>query len=617
MNKIVKSRLNLCLLKSFFVVTTATLVIFTGFAVASLKRPMVAISSIKSLDSRYSYVGPAMTQMLETRLASEGIDTFSLSGEGIDSDAAKLSDFIVTGQVIREDNAFDVKIYLKDPGTGEILKAWQLKAVSLEVLAQDVGLFSVKLADTIKNAEDILKNRPESSRAGNSGQTDMVSDEFLMARMHPDKLVREQLEKDQEKEREQEKERRLELKKEQKQRQQRTESAEEWASPVYDVYDPESDDIPNPQAEQEANSSLSLNPEPIAQDMSGEDSKETSWYSFLWPFGQDHDQEQEGWEKEKKKLDEERAAGQEAPKVVQENRLPYPPPPHEDFHIPSPVPVNEAVAKAEKMYAQQPVKPKEEGWFSWLWPWGNEEETVSATPEQGHGNGYMQAKVQPDSTVGQGIDNMINSLSVQKEASGEAEKAVPETADKESEVKQGMDHMIQSMTATPEGNNQEADVSGTEPAETETFQRQEHVYFGPRLNQEEPGKTEQETASAMPEEPAGQNRNAVAEHDNTEVNQAQIDIESEAEQDVQARVLEDLESNGHNPAQPESVQLGSLRETPPEADSYAASTAAVDSVATSPPEGKEERLINNEQPSNQDAESPSPSGDSGPIWRWY
>jgi len=41
-----------------------------------VKKPMVAITPIESAERDYSYVGSAVTQMLVTRLSSEGIDSF-------------------------------------------------------------------------------------------------------------------------------------------------------------------------------------------------------------------------------------------------------------------------------------------------------------------------------------------------------------------------------------------------------------------------------------------------------------------------------------------------------------------------------------------------------------
>ncbi len=468
----------------FVLLVLCGLTIRTEPARADVKRPLVAIEQIKSPDGNYGYVGPAVTRMLETRLSSEGIDTFIVQNTQQGAEAESLADFLVTGTVSKTDRTFDAQIVLKDPSSSETLKSWNLKAVNLDVLAQDTSLLSVKLAETIKHAEDIL-NAPEESQASENAQPGEISDEFQMARLHPDKLVREQLVQDEEREKELERQKSAEERKrtEQLQAQEKKRDETDWF-PLPDVYDKDSDEPPEEETAAQSDNSPSGSPEGLASEESGApatvewEEEKKSWFSWLWPFG-GSDKSKESWEEEREKIKTQESEKERKARVVPEDKLPYPPPPEIKFNIPEPVPLDQAMAKAEKMYVQKPAEIKEKGWFSWLWPWSSEEEKASI-PEKNAAEKNLQASLRDTSELQQDMDSMIQGLSNRgKKAAEGGEAAAPNSGTNARAVLQeGVDSMIQG-------------VSKKQPQElgNQGQLRQEHVYFEPR-NREEGGQEE-------------------------------------------------------------------------------------------------------------------------------
>ncbi len=391
-------------------------------AETSVRRPMVAILPLESPGGSMSYVGPAVTQMLDTRLASEGIDTFIVPSAGNQTEAVSLADFMVDGKITEDNNIFDAEIALKKPSGGEVLKVWHLKAVSLDALAQNAALFSVKLADTIKHAEQVLiPLSGEGGAAENSADADLSKDDFAMARLHPDKLVREQLKQDEEKELE------AQRQKTEEQRQQEQQLAlknkksddENWF-PLPDVYDADTDEPAEPETEAEVPAPEEANASAGSVSAStGQAQDKKSWFSRLWPFGSDKNAEQESWKKERAKLEENEAeTGREA-KVVPEDDVPYPPPRQVKFEIPEPVPLDEALARVDKMYAGSKPQPEEdEGWFSWLWPWGSKESSEAVSQATLHKQEAVQGKIEQGSEMHGMMDSMINNISAEKAKAG-------------------------------------------------------------------------------------------------------------------------------------------------------------------------------------------------------
>ncbi len=483
-------------LVALFPVVFASLFSQVAVCHGSSKKPMVAILTINSTDKEYSYVGPALTHMLDTRLSSEGIDCFVVASAQGQSEEVKLSDFLVTGQVVKGDNTFDAEIFLKEPGSDEVLKSWHLKAVSLDALAQNVALFSVKLADTIKHAEDILIEGPGVAEGPGEAQGNPESDEFKMARMHPDKLVREQLVKDEEKERELERQKTQEQKRiERQQALAQKKEPEEWF-PIADVYDPDTDELPKaePQEQPSVNGTVEAGKQNVSAPPPEGGQGERSWLSWLWPFGKkDKIEEQQEWEKEREELRAEQIKNEHAAKVVPEDALPYPPPPQIQFNIPEPVPTDQALKKIDEMYVSKPLpREKEEGWLSRLWPWGNEGHEPAIPERSAQEQESVQARIQPSEEIHRGLGSMVDTVSG-KVATGPQEDEIKKEEASSNKAKKGFEGQGE-QTDQVEGTTSLEESRGTK--DSGWGQRQEHVYFGPRprpeTGQEEIGGTQSE-----------------------------------------------------------------------------------------------------------------------------
>ena len=585
----------LAFIMTAFFAGVACLVLPAAVSHAAVKRPMVAILPIKSQDRNYSYVGPAVTQMLDTRLSSEGIDTFVVSNSDEHSEAVGLADFLITGQVIKNENTFDAAIFLKEPEKGEILKTWHLKAVSLGVLAQDTGLLSVKLAETIKHAEDILINAPKEVQATGQEQNGSTSDEYEAARMHPDRLVREKMAQDEKKERE------IEAKKTEEQKRQEREQAKAMArkkipevSPIIDVYDPESDELPKPVEQPADNSSIAVDDQ---TEISPSGPPEKSWYSKLWPFGSNKEEQKDSWEKDREKLQaQQKKKEKRVARVVPEDDLPYPPPGNVKFDIPEPVPLNQALSKISKIYTEKPAPRKEKGWQSWFWPWG-EEEGASVEPERTPEKPSVQASMAPSEKMQQGMNSMIEGLSHHQQENADTAMAggglVQGKSEPGSEVQQGMNSMVEGLS----GKDQDSEAASLGTTEAPPKQRQEHVYFGPRIDTTEEDAVKEE--SGEPEGPP------------TVENPSGAD--EEMEKDLQARtetqsLPETASIETATPPQPETVSpAGTLETFQPETGNESSQ-----SDVTSEDQEQENRSKAGETDRNG-----NPGESDGPIWRWY
>lgn len=395
---------------------------------ATEKRPMVAISPIKSLNSTYSYVGPAITQMLITRLSSEGIDTFLIQDTKKQTEAIQLSDFLITGVIKKSSKTFDAEISLKEPKNGDILKKWPMKAISLDALAQDIALFSAKLSDTIKHAEDILVTHASDTALSSEAES---NDEFVQARIHPDKLIRERLEKDKEKELEQQARQEAIIKQQEKiALKTRKEVPEQWEDPLPDVYDPDADEEPAPVEIPQVTETKIVTQAPEKQ------SSSKNWYSMLWPFGKKKDLDKtKKWEKEREKLNAKKKSKKKIPQLIAKNQLPYPPPPEIKLDIPAPVPLDQALKKIDQIKVKNIEIQKDKSWYSMLWPWSQnnsyERETYKVS-KTAHANSSQNIQARANTfAVKEGLKEIeqIRSQSSTTEGNMESGSSKPEHFD--------------------------------------------------------------------------------------------------------------------------------------------------------------------------------------------
>lgn len=405
---------------SFFIFLLLLFVV-AAYAQGS-KKPLVAIEPIKCDSSSPAYIGKALSQMLITRLSSEDIDTV-LVGKGKTS-VVELADFILSGKVSRMGNGFGASFWLKSSQNGKTVKTWDLVASDLGMLAQKTSLLSAKMADAIKHTGEVLVADTVSNfatLAGPGSKKIEANDEFAMARLHPDILVRQRLEKDEEREIRQ-----------QKRQAQQTGSSRPLATgeddsymPLPDVYDA-GDDVPEGEmtgntvnkaatvkTEEEDDNSFFPLPDVYEPDddenavetpkkvsvknetqmtsagdteegsspSSGAAQKEKgSWYSWLWPFGSKEKENQLPTVSQAKETRLEKEKEDKEPVVVSsKEKLPVPPPPEVEFSIPEPVPLEKALGQIENIKVE---RKKEKGWLSRLWPWGDSDEelVVKTTP---------------------------------------------------------------------------------------------------------------------------------------------------------------------------------------------------------------------------------------------
>ena len=335
-----------------------------------LDKPLVALMPIEASGAN-SFVGKALTQMLVTRLSSEGIDCFILNRDK-NTTSLELADFLVSGKVEKSGKIFTTFMTLKEPKSGKVLKKWELRSQNLEALARDISLFSAKLADSIKNTGDVLNTFSSMANLVEQGEGKKIKNDFEMARMHPDVLVRENLEKDEAKEIEQERKRQEEEKiREKEQEKMAQESDDESWMPIPDPYNIEDDEDTPPK----------LDPIPRSSDKDNiEENKgsKKSWYSWLWPFGSSEEEKEEKRKKELlvAKAPELNKGNKEAPKIIKSNEVPIPPPPKVDFNIPEPVSMDEVYKKLEKISIEEKKEKDKSSWYSWLWPFGGDDEDI-------------------------------------------------------------------------------------------------------------------------------------------------------------------------------------------------------------------------------------------------
>ena len=407
---------------------------------ATSKTPLVAMEPLVSEPASINYVGKALSKMFLTRLSSEGIDTV-LVGGAADSDLMSVADFVITGKVVKVSDHYEASFELKSPKDGTIIKQWNLKASNLGVLAKDAALLSAKISDTVKNTGEVLVANTVSdfaALAGPDSKKIKASDEFALARLHPDILVREKLEKDELKEIEQQ---RKKIGTSRTVRRQGEDVEGDSFMPLPDVYDvgddaPEDQNVENEQGspksasvsseEDEDDSSFMPIPdvydpdddedavekpksveissgmhkhEELKSKGAGEDKSNKkgkgSWYSWLWPFGNNNQNDSEA--KLVSQAKETRLQKEESDKepivISSTQKLPVPPPPNVRFEIPEPVPLDEALSKIENIKVE---RKEEKGWFSRLWPWTEEEsgEVIQqrAFVSQGGSKGQAVAK---------------------------------------------------------------------------------------------------------------------------------------------------------------------------------------------------------------------------------
>ncbi len=403
---------------------------------ASTKNPMVVFEPVHCDSGSIDYVGKAITRMLVTRLSSEGIDTIVPNDNSEMAKVSEVADFVITGTCSQKGQIYESSFQLRSPKENKVIRSWNLRDQNLGVMARNVSLLSAKMADVIKNSGQLLISDTGSNIlpfSSNDSKKVKMDDEFKMARMHPDILVRQRLEKDEEREISQQRKDQSGsepsygktapdnddsymplpdvydegddyTKGDEKQEKVATGTTKKDVDgydsffPVPDVYDPGDDEGPT-QKEMDTvkadqrDGGLKYQGTPSGLEMANQGSKEQNhWYSRLWPFGKDKDEKGVTLSQAKEtRLQKEKAEADKNTVVVQDGaKLPIPPPPQVDFNIPEPVPLDQALSKIKNIQVE---KRNKRGWFSWLWPWGEEE-----APERINPSTYNSESVAKKST---------------------------------------------------------------------------------------------------------------------------------------------------------------------------------------------------------------------------
>lgn len=394
---------------------------------ANQQNPLVVLEPIEANSSDVSYVGEALTRMLQTRLSSEGIDTVLFKKGQKDEQVISVADFILAGRVSKRANHFEALFELRLPKDNTLLKKWELRAPALGILAKDASLLSAKISDAIKNADELMVSNKASELVTNDVGSKKIKtdDEFAMARLHPDILVREKLEKDEIQEIEQQRRRQGggvspaggvnsgydsesfmpipdvydvsdDVSEEELAKQKQMEEVAKASGvsdeeeddssfmPVPDVYDPDDDEdaVEKPKTkvntvQTDKNVKVGQSYQPSQAGVSSHQSsgeKGGSWYSWLWPFGHKDEQQQMVSQAKETRLQKENEEKDKEPVVVSSpENLPVPRPPVVQFDIPDPVPLDEALEKIENIKVE---KKRDRGWFSWLWPWDEDDTEI-------------------------------------------------------------------------------------------------------------------------------------------------------------------------------------------------------------------------------------------------
>ncbi len=325
-------------------------------------------------DKNLEYLGPALTEMVKIRLESQGIDVIKV-GHGDQKRIKALSnlgDLLLKGKIQKNNQIIDLAVQLfpmdstgseQAANTGAIkpLKTWRIRAQNLSILSRRASLLTGELADVIRDSHQLLIARKETAlldeKLNKAALSSKSQDNLEMTRIHPDRLVRERLAKDQAKE------------------------MKEIGLPM-----PENstgnthDSIARSESTDETQASGSSPAPPSEHEwaqLHRDQQPRRSWWSYLWPFGSEAKKQQETMKIPQsyqavtadqgrfgRDLSELEKA--EKPIYLPKDKLPVPPPKNEEFRIPDPQSVDDVLNSAVIIEKKNREK---RSWFSFLMPW--------------------------------------------------------------------------------------------------------------------------------------------------------------------------------------------------------------------------------------------------------
>jgi len=178
------------------IISWALLLLMIFPTCASAAKPVVAVLPLDTSQAgNLAFTGPAIQQMLISRLASEELDVMPAGAIHSLRDASK-ADYMVTGQVVRDPgNRIKVELELKSHGSQSPVEAWEIKPASIGSLVTETGRYSILIAQKISDIENqktILSSLHDtSSNVQNSDESLMEDEQLKLSRIHPDLLYRE------------------------------------------------------------------------------------------------------------------------------------------------------------------------------------------------------------------------------------------------------------------------------------------------------------------------------------------------------------------------------------------------------------------------------------------
>ncbi len=332
---------------SFFSFFVTLLLILSVTSPALASKPRVAVLPLDTSEAgKYSYLGHALQQMLISRLASENLDVLPASAVPASYRGSDAADFFVLGSVKEESgNRISIDLELRTPDSDTPVSVFNIKPRSLDAIVTEAGRHAIIIGQKIASIENqrvILDSISDTANEVAGSDKPIIDDEALkIARIHPDLLYREAPEDLKGTATPIDKVPEAETPMAEAEDNASAVQAEETGTATSDTATEDEDDYwqPDypPDYEEEGQKKVkaaakkaeeddetwaedyppeyeSSNIEVAGKTSSGSKKRESSWFSWLWPFGSDSAPDTRNRE------------NRPMPKPVPEDRLPYPVP---------------------------------------------------------------------------------------------------------------------------------------------------------------------------------------------------------------------------------------------------------------------------------------------------
>lgn len=171
--------------------------------IANAAEPAVTVLPLDTSGAgKFRYVGPAVKQMLISRLASEKLRIISPNAghEGAAQDKETPgnteADYIVAGKITaHQGNEINIHLELKTPDSDTPVTQWDIEPGPINNIIPEIGRYSIEIAQAINDQVDrkaIFSGFSSLGENVEKNEDSLIKDEELrLARMHPDRLYRE------------------------------------------------------------------------------------------------------------------------------------------------------------------------------------------------------------------------------------------------------------------------------------------------------------------------------------------------------------------------------------------------------------------------------------------